>query len=582
LRQRSDATITQLDAARADYFGMSHSIRTAILCAVFLVATGASAEDTPENWLFVPVIVSALPAGVSIAALTSELELALQGSGQRALSNGDAGVLFEARHSSEPALLNDEQLMQLLRAALEERSRQLPTGQRGRTERGLRALDQLDGPVRQHLLSDPAVAARLFLACAITAHLLQLENQYVEAERQMFECEGAFPGFVLPPRVPTELRELFTRVQTAITKEPHGSLAVSSSRAGCVVRLNGIALGRTPATFEQVKPGAARLQLECEPGTGGRVHGVEVHEGENLYRIDETFDAAVHTRNGLWLGYYDDAERDQRIGSDAQIIGQVLAAEHVILAALDAEGRSVTLRVAQGNGLGTVRFSPDGYDREELSRALAQLPPISSHANRAAESIEPEVRVLKSSKAPRPAGSPDALKQVHAWPRFALGTVVGAGGLGGFTLAWALYAERQALRRSEVGSAASGGAVVAVGGLGASLLTASEYLWLPHEDATPPWAWVAGGAGVVGVGVGVGFALFGTHCEQDPRDATRHISPKCRAFTTAHSFGPLVAEHGLPLIGIPLVYAIRKWMQPAQLTLSVTRTRAAIAVGVLF
>ena len=69
-----------------------------------------------DRWLFVPVLSAQPPRDIAIPQLTSAFEIELRASQQNVLSNGDAGVLFEARHSSEPVKLNTDEMSRLLRS----------------------------------------------------------------------------------------------------------------------------------------------------------------------------------------------------------------------------------------------------------------------------------------------------------------------------------------------------------------------------------------------------------------------------------------------------------------------------------
>jgi len=91
----------------------------------------------------------------------------------------------------------------------------------------------------------------------------------------------------------------------------------------------------------------------------------------------------------------------------------------------------------------------------------------------------------------------------------------------------------------------------------------------PDDEGVPGWAWVAGGFGVAIVGAGIAVAAATSDCvgtdapnmssEIDlvPMDGTEPTV--CGQYWTDPSgiFGPMIALHGMPLISLPIAYAIR-------------------------
>jgi hypothetical protein len=157
------------------------------------------------------------------------------------------------------------------------------------------------------------------------------------------------------------------------------------------------------------------------------------------------------------------------------------------------------------------------------------------------------------------------------------GAVLAVVGAGGLAVGWVLYALRQDMRREPLPSnplvdvfatfSSRGAAALASGAAGAVILTLSDYFWLPDATSIPAWAWVAGGLGGGAALTGLGFALFGTHCGL--RVDGEPFRSSCSSFAADTTFGPLVAMHGLPLLGIPLSYAIRTWLRPDGVDVSV-------------
>ena len=80
----------------------------------------------------------------------------------------------------------------------------------------------------------------------------------------------------------------------------------------------------------------------------------------------------------------------------------------------------------------------------------------------------------------------------------------------------------------------------------------------------PTWAWVAGGAGGALALGALGWAAFGKHCEISDSLAF------CRTTFSDPLFAPMLALPALPLLSLPIMYAIRERvpMQDAQVSFS--------------
>jgi hypothetical protein len=150
--------------------------------------------------------------------------------------------------------------------------------------------------------------------------------------------------------------------------------------------------------------------------------------------------------------------------------------------------------------------------------------------------------------------------------------VLGAGALG---TGWVFYSLRQDIRLLPLENDLSvvdldnfhnhGSASLALAGLGAALLAVSEYFWLPNDTGVPVWAWPVGALGVaVGV-VGVALATLGPNCELREDDRVR---VSCQSFTSDLYFGPLIAMHALPLLAVPISYALRAAVRPSDVEVS--------------
>lgn len=141
-------------------------------------------------------------------------------------------------------------------------------------------------------------------------------------------------------------------------------------------------------------------------------------------------------------------------------------------------------------------------------------------------------------------------------------------GLAGLATGWVFYALRDNLRvelwefgltemqgfeqRKFSSFQERGGVAVAAASVGALAMSMAQYFWLPDQEPVPAWAWVAGGVGgAVALGA-IGWAAFGRHCEVTDRLAF------CRSTLSDELFAPMLALQALPLLSLPISYAVRE------------------------
>lgn len=197
-------------------------------------------------------------------------------------------------------------------------------------------------------MSREETRARQVLDTCLFGVRAYIEQSDPHAEEQMLGCRRLVPRIAQSPNIHTpEVVELLTRVDRRLAAAHRGPLTVQSQPAGCTVRLNGVTLGQTPFTSEQLAPGEYRVQVECGEGGHGRVHRVTVDDttGPVALRVDARFDAAVRTDSALRLVYADADDAAAHRAADARAIGAVLGADEVWLVGASADGALVGERV---------------------------------------------------------------------------------------------------------------------------------------------------------------------------------------------------------------------------------------------
>lgn len=549
-----------------------------VLCVVLLLSAAvAHAQGAGEpRWLFVPVSTGELPARTPPAALTAAWEAAMRSEGEQVIANESAGSLVEARHSSEAIRVDNKRLQELVRI-VDKGQQKLSRSQRQEAQDALQAVSD---PEREFMLRDPALAQKLFDVCMMTAAILVGEKKSAEAATHVNECAESFPGFFPPKRKgPPALQDLVARVQKQHQQEPSGTLSVTSEPPGCAVRLNGGVVGTTPATIANVAVGIVHVQIECDPQTPGRTHAMTIGVGDNRLAVDAILEAALHTRDGLWLSFASDDTRRRQARGVGQSLAHVLGDPRVVLLVLEGGGDNMIVRAvplfASEAALKPVHWQTIGGDDIALRANVRALrgafpqpqkpspPPVPTRLGPELVEATPEV-----STQPEGGLQSTPIVQHSSWPSIVAGASATVVGVASIAFAWAAYAQRQPLRlelRAVVDPTtradfdARGTWVIGAGAIGSIALTAAVPFLLPKASNVRTWAWVIGGLGVAVVGTGIGYSIFERHCAP----AAGVTESGCRRFTADGTFGPLVSLHGLPLLGVPATYLIRQWQQPS-------------------
>jgi hypothetical protein len=556
------------------------------------LSTPASAQ-TSERYLFVPVLVAPPSREVAITQLTGPFEIELRASNQSALGNADAAQLFETRHSSEPVKLNTDEMSRLLKS-VGQAARHLALGELPQAQQAMEGVYALSGPARDYLNREAARARKIFDTCLMTAYLWERDHKRQQALRQMLECSRNFPGFRPEGRAyPPELRDVFEQAKVQLSQEAATTLLVQSRQnSGCGVRLNGIEVGKSPMSFSDMRAGVMRVQLECQSGVAGRIHSIELKPGENRLEIDPSFDAVVHSQDGLWLQYENSAARTARLDKDLALVARAIGAVKVV--GLIVDGTSyprvqVHSPTSAQRNIASLSYSiGEGYNPEALAAALRALQPKPDARRQQQQPALGEATVALAAPPP-PAAEPVAPPppQEPTQPEdqnVVAGAILAGAGISGLAAGWILYTIRagQEADNADALAAATAAQVqpidsdgnpynsiypiapLAAIGAGALVLSISDYFWPPDDEGVPTWAWVVGGIGAAVVGTGVAVAVATSDCVGPDRDmamtSEMGAAPTiCGQYWTDRSgiFGPMIALHGMPLLSLPIAYAIR-------------------------
>jgi hypothetical protein len=426
-----------------------------------------------------------------------------------------------------------------------------------------------------------------------------------DARRQARECRQLVPR-VEPSafRHTPEVRELLAEVDAEMAAEAPGLLDVKSTPSDCLVRINGVELGRTPLAGIELPVGTYRLQVECEEGERGRIHRIAIASGHNAFELDAAMERAVRTRPVLHLRYGSPKAWALRM-SHADQIARILGGERVLVVSspsasevrvdLSAQGRepaSAWLAVGDGGpGPEQVRRALDALlegrsvdfaGPHPIARASWAVEPPEESAVRTAAAgvVEAEKEVERSFPkrgTPRPRD-----QRIAGWSLWSIGVAsIGAsvglhlwrGNLGDRLIeAPASLSAAQRWNDARIGvwtTAAFGGAAT----------SAAMPLLLPDRPRTPWWGWTLGAVGLGLTGYAIYEGVTMTGCPE-PYVADEASVRSCVTRGQGAGRVALALSGAASLLTVPLVYLLRPLR--AQPSVAGTRQGAVIQVRKAF
>jgi hypothetical protein len=581
-----------------------------VAASVASVASAARAQgedagaSLPElRWLVVPALGGVSEAeseGASVDALHTfaealRQELVVRGG---AVWRADrASERFEVVGSAPPPRLSQSDIdlwVERSRAAV----RYLARADYKAARRELKAAQRLADRAAAELNREAARAQQVLDTCLFMVRAYVETKNDAEARRQARECRRLVPR-VEPSafRHTPEVRDLLAQVDEEMASEAPGTLSVQSTPSGCLVRINGVAFGRTPLGDIELPVGAYRLQVECEGDQRGRIHRVGIVSGENVFALDAALERAVHTRPVLHLEYDEAAAWAARTdharevaatlggGSAMVVSGPSTRAMRVDLSAEEYEPASAWIAVRDG--------VPETEDVRRVVDALLEgrsvdftgPHPIARASWQAATGVGVGAATVATTESasepkggvPRPRG-----QRIAGWSLFGLGVAsIGAsvglhvwrGELGdSFTESPANLNSAQQWYDARIGvwtTAAFGGAAT----------SAAMPLLLPNYERTPWWGWALGAAGLGLTGYAIYEGVTMTRCPE-PYIADQAAVRACVARGQEAGRLALALAGAAPLLTIPLVYLFRPLR--AEPSVSVTGQGAVVQVRKVF
>lgn len=461
--------------------------------------------------------------------------------------------------------------------------------------RELKAAQRLADRAAEELNREAARAQQVLDTCLFMVRAYIETHDDAEARRQARECRHLVPR-VEPSafRHTPEVRALLADVDAEMAAEAPGMLSVTSTLPGCLVRINGVELGRTPLSGIELPVGTYRFQVECTDGVRGRIHREVVESGDNVFSFDGALDQAVHTRPVLFLAYDSRGAWEEMRMAHAAAVGDVLQVQGVVtVSALGATEARLDLRAAGFAPASVwVRVQDGVIDSEEARRAVDALFEGRSvdftGAHPLARPSWAALSTLVEDPAPvadEPPSEPAARGTPRPRPqRIAGWTLLGAG-MASIGASVGLHVWRGNLGDQLVDTPASVSAaqrwydarigVWTTAAFGGAAASAAMPLVLPDYEKTPWWGWTMGALGLGLTGYAVYEGVTMTECPEPfltDGDATR------ACVTRGQQAGrvALALAGAAPLLTAPLVYLFR----PLRAAPSVSVTRSTVVVQI--
>lgn len=560
--------------------------RVAVAALLLLEVSSADAQQplgsaATKRWLVVPALDGERSAreatgieAVHRAAEALRTELVLRG--ESTLAPDRASEQFEALGSAPAPDVSQTDIDRWVarsRAAV----RYLARADYKAARRELKAAQHLANRAAEELNREAARAQQVLDTCLFMVRAYIETKNTEEARRQARECRQLVPR-VEPSafRHTPEVRDLLAEVDAQMASEAPGTVAVTSDPAGCLFRINGVEVGRTPLDGIELPVGLYRMQIECDPGERGRIHRVRMVSGANRLSFDGAFERAVHSRPVLHLSYPSTDAWGERMAHAAHADAVLGGERELVVSRLGGS----TLRIdSNGDGLEPASVwipagagAPDTDDvgraldallagrsidftgAHPLARASWQAKPPEATPPPPSRASPPAVAVEERESSPRPRE-----QRIAGWTLFGLGVASVGASIG-------LHVWRGELGERFVRSPASLSdaerwndvriAVWTTAAFGGAAVSASMPLLLPDRRRTPWWGWALGalGLGLTGYAIYEGVTMTGC---PEPFIADDAAVRACVERGQAAGRLSLALAGAAPLLTVPLVYLIR-------------------------
>lgn len=563
------------------------------------------AQD-PDPWLIIPATRG--KGGKWMSGAAEAIAREWERHGDAVIEAEEAAESFERTDSAPAPELSQNDIdrwVERSQAAL----RYLAHGDYRGARRELQAAQQVADRAAAELNREAARAQQVLDTCLYMVRAYVETKDRAAAKEQARECRRLVPS-VEPTafRHTPEVRELLGQVDDELAMGAPGMVEVQSEPSNCLVRVNGIAFGRTPISDIELPVGTYRLQVECRADRRARVQALRVSSGVNRVRVDARFQQALHSRPHLYLQYEDSSDLARYRMLDGKQVAQTVGASGALVITrpapstlridLDGEGKSpasVWLPVIDGALMGedverAVEALLEGRSAD-FSAALPmaavswydEQPPASRSklaeqgtdgAGQADEAAESKAHAGSEGRQhPRPRG-----QRIAGWSLLGVGGAAVLGSLG-------LHLYRGSLGDDLIASPSNLSvaqdwqdlriAVWSMAGLGGAAMLSAMPLALPNRQGVPWWSWLSGGLGLGLTGYAIYEAVSMTDCVE-PFLGDRARVTGCVNRGQESGRVALAIAGAAPLLTMPLAYLFRPLrVQPA---VTVTDKRALLSL----
>lgn len=536
-----------------------------------------------------------LALGVSTTAETpidekglSLLEEALEKEGLVPVPRDVAKVRF-LRHVSRPAPAFDRNELDSLPKLTDSAVRNLARGRYTVAKKELSEAMELGDRGLLTIAREEKRAREIFDACLYLVRAHWEVGRHDQAREQALRCRRLFPD-LLPTshqKHTPEVRTLMREADERLSHGPRGALRVTSSPAGCVMRLGGIQMGTTPVVVEDLASQTYRVQVECGPkgeASEARVYTVPVTEGTTELHVDVSLDRALAeepdgTATDLSLHYTSADEAQRRLPAHSAALLTGLGYDELWLLG-EFQGVLVVSRatteglISEPVGKATDAPTLTDYTRAVQALAVAEITPVAKTQAKQDMKLTDE-RVAASS-------DDDGLGG-----RTIAGITLLGAGVVALGASWALHVDRASdgdawaklkdpaapnyLSRQQAWLDKRW-TVWLIGGAGSLTASLGSALLASESDGASWWSWSLGGAGLVlGVWGAVEMA-GGAIC--DPSVGT--FSDICVADEQSVGRGLLLLGTGLPLLSASVSALIFGAANDEQSHLQATRPQLSL------
>lgn len=454
---------------------------------VFLGALSVirTAAASPGEVLVVPAYANGAQ-GDALRALAMEVDAELERTGVRHRSSANLAEALPEALGVEPRPFTEGSRKQFVAEAQKGLDAVTKADWVQALQHLQRAIDGANAAIESANRS-PRTAEQIFQACLLSVQVMAEQGDRAGAMHRATFCLRQSPGMAIEGITASFapiVKELLDAADTQIVEQAAAAVNIESQPAGCVVRLNGRALGTTPLSVGRLARIPYRVQVECgEEPSVGRVHVITPGDRPTRILAGGAVESALRT-DGEAVSLRHSEPSDANLRDHVYQLVRACSARSAIAVGQAEDGRFWLMHV--GDERSALVHIDEHHSRVDLASAL-----------RALLSETPP----RTDVEPHRASSNADLEPSNWWKPAAIAgsAVVGAGAL---VASYALHA-RQVRAGDEFQGTADGNGDDSVQ---LARLVQRGRAWSSHRR--PPYAFAGFGAGAL-AGAATGLSMAG-------------------------------------------------------------------------